>query len=78
MVYYKLLKTENNIATYEYTPEHGQYTGVVSVNTVTFEGDIVKLAKNDEFKRYAFHAIWGIAERFEKDDMTQNGYIAWG
>ena len=72
MLTFKFLYEKKGEYYYEYYAE-GKHddAGIVAMNN-NGEGRIVNLSPSDEFKRYAFHAIYGIDVPNEK-----SGTVAW-
>ena len=74
MLIYELIERKNNTSIYKYYPEgNTSYPGVVSVtqNGSDISGEIIELSPIDEFKTYAYQAIYG------KKYVESKGTIAW-
>ena len=74
MLIYEVLETTSDEYILAYYPEGNKNDAgkvAVKVNSKEKEGRIIELAPSDEFKRYAFHAI------YHSDISRQSGTVAW-
>lgn len=77
MLKFKKLKETEKMVTYEYYPEGGTDSGVVSVEKTSGECNVDVLATNDKHRRYALK-LFSRLRTFSKDGIFEKeGKIAW-
>ena len=76
MLKYNLIKETDKEIRYEYFPEGGKLSGVVSFDKVTQECSTVRTANNDKRHRYALKMFKRIRELAHDNNFEQSGFIA--
>lgn len=77
MLRFKMLKESENRITYEYYPESGTDSGIVSVEKTSGECDVETLAVNDRHRIYALK-LFSRLRAFSRDgNFKKEGIIAW-
>lgn len=74
------LKRVNNTAenaTYNYYPESREDYGTLFVNKKNGEVEIIKIAKDDEFRCYLGHAVSRIDKYFSSGGYLEEDIVAW-
>lgn len=77
MLKFVLIEERENKVFYEYYPEGGSESGIVSFNKKTGNGGIETLANNDKHQRYALKALKRIREMASKNSFEKEGMVAW-
>lgn len=62
-----LIKTTNDHLIYYYFPEAKSAYGILSIDTATGEIEIIKVAENDEHRRYLGHTVSKLRKFYETD-----------
>ena len=77
MLKFKMIEEKQNIIKYEYYPEGKEACGIVSINKVTGEMELVKLADGDEYRWYVGKMFRRIRKMMEAGTFDETGMIAW-
>ena len=77
MLKFALIEERENKVFYEYYPEGGSESGIVSFNKQTGDGSIETVADNDKHQRYAMKALKRIREMASNKSFEKEGMIAW-
>lgn len=75
MLKFVLTKEKNNYVQYEYFPEGGSHSGLVSF--VDGQCSIDALAENDKHKIYAMKMFKRLREMATKGSFDKDGIVAW-
>ena len=77
MLRLELVDNTNDKVIYNYFPEGKEEYGIVSVNKNTGDLNVEKIAVNDEYKRYLFHAMSRIRKFFSENRFSEKETVAW-
>lgn len=77
MLRLELVDNTNDKVVYNYFPEGKEEYGIVSVNKNTGNLNVEKIAVNDEYKRYLFHAMSRIRKSFSENRFSEKETVAW-
>lgn len=77
MLRLELVDNTKEEAVYHYFPEGKEKYGMISVNKNTGELSVEKIAVNDEYKKYLFHAISRIRKFFSENRFLEKDVVAW-
>lgn len=77
MLLLKLVNETATQATYNYYPEGQELFGVATVDKSNGDISILKIADNDEFRRYLGHAAIKLKEFYEKTLYEKEVIVAW-
>ena len=77
MLKFTMVENKDGKVLYEYFPEGGAESGVVSFSEKTGDVGIETLAKNDKHERYALKLFKRIREMASNGNFEKKGTIAW-
>ena len=77
MLKFKMVEEKQDIIKYEYYPEGKEACGIVSINKVTGEMELVKQAENDRRGNYARKMFGRILKMLQAGTFDEAGMIAW-
>lgn len=77
MLDFKLHNETDTTKEYRYFKEGKGEPGLVSIDLLTGEASIIKLAPGDEFKWYAFKLTYSLEEMAANNSFTDTGTIMW-
>lgn len=77
MLKFTMVENKEGKVLYEYFPEGGAESGVVSFSEKTGDVGIETLAKNDKHERYALKLFKRIREMASNGNFEKEGTIAW-
>lgn len=77
MLKFVLVEEKENKVLYEYSPEGGSESGIVSFNKKTGNSGIETLADNDKHQRYAMKVLKRIREMAKSGTFEKEGMVAW-
>lgn len=77
MLRFILIEETTGFVVYEYFPENGNDSGIVSYNKKTDKCSVVTLSKSDKHQRYAQKMFSKIREYASSNSFQKEGLIAW-
>ena len=77
MLRLELISNTRSEVVYKYFPEQKEEYGTISINMVTGEPDIRKLASGDEHRRYLSHAVARIEKYLAEKIFPDSDVVAW-
>lgn len=77
MLKFNMVDKKEGKVLYEYFPEGGTESGVVSFDEKSGDVSIESLAKNDRHERYAVKMFKRIREMASKGTFDKEGIVAW-
>lgn len=72
-----LIRATDNSFIYHYFPEAKSTYGILSINAVTGEIEVTKVAENDAHRRYLGHAISELRKFHEYGTYSKESTVAW-
>lgn len=77
MLTYKKIDQKGDVIIYQYKPEGNGKAGIVSINSVTMETDIISVSADDIGTRYALKLLHNLSEMVRKKQIAEEGIVAW-